>query len=56
MTRIIRLHFRPIYTKFLPHVLQEQCNNLPHENCNTLPQGGILLEVPVNQKSMHTMQ
>ena len=41
MTRVIRLHFKPIYTPFLPHVLQLQCNNLPHENCNNLPQGGI---------------
>ena len=41
MTRGIRLHFKPIYTPFLPHVLQLQCNNLPHENCNNLPQGGI---------------
>ena len=41
MTRVIRLHFKPNYTPFLPHVLQLQCNNLPHENCNNLPQGGI---------------
>ena len=41
MTRVIRLHFKLIYTPFLPHVLQLQCNNLPHENCNNLPQGGI---------------
>ena len=41
MTRGIRLHFKPIYTPFLPHVLQLQCNNLPHENCNNFPQGGI---------------
>ena len=41
MTRVIRLHFKPIYTSFLPHVLQLQCNNLPHENCYNLPQGGI---------------
>ena len=39
--RVIRLHFNPIYTPFLPHVLQLQCNNLPHENCDNLPQGGI---------------
>ena len=25
----------------IPHILQLQCNNLPHENCNKLPQGGI---------------
>ena len=41
MTRVIRLHFKPIYTPLLPHVLRLQCNNLPHENCNNLPQGGI---------------
>ena len=41
MTRVIRLHFKAIYTPFLRHVLQLQCNNLPHENCNNLPQGGI---------------
>ena len=40
MTRVIRLHFKPIYTPFLPHVLQLHCNNLPHENYNNLPQGG----------------
>ena len=56
MTRVIRLHFKPIYTPFLPHVLQLQCNNLPHEICNNLPQGGILLEVPVNQTPMDTRQ
>ena len=41
MTRVIRLHFKPIYIPFLPHVLQLHCNNLPHENGNNLPQGGI---------------
>ena len=41
MKRVIRLHFKPIYTPFLPHVLQLQSNNLPHETCNNLPQGGI---------------
>ena len=40
MTRVIRLHFNLIYTSFLPHVLQLQCNNLPHENCNNLPPRG----------------
>ena len=43
MTRVIRLHYEPIfYTPFLPHVLQLQCNNLPHDNFNNLPQGDIL--------------
>ena len=38
MTRVI---VKPIYIPFLPDVLQLQCNNLPHENFNNLPQGGI---------------
>ena len=41
MTREIRLHFKPIYTKYYPMYCTLQCNNLPHENCNNLPQGGI---------------
>ena len=40
MTRVIRLHLRQFILHFYP-VLQLQCNNLPHENCNNLPQGGI---------------
>ena len=35
-----RLHFMPMLYPIIPHVLQLQCNNLPHENCKNLPQGG----------------
>ena len=33
--------FKPTLYHIIPHVLQLQCNNLPHEYCNNLPQGGI---------------
>ena len=48
---MIRLHFKPIYTSFLPQVLQLQCNNLPHENCNKLPQGGIFTSSTCQSKT-----
>ena len=50
---MIQLHFKPIYTPFLPHVLQLQCINLPHENCNNLPQGGFFLNRSTCQSNTH---
>ena len=51
MKRMIWLHFKLIYTPIIPHILQLQCSNLPHKNCNNLPQGGIFTKNTCQSKT-----
>ena len=39
------MHFNPIYTPFYPMYCTLQCNNLPQENWNNLPQGVIFIRI-----------